>query len=246
MRQKILALGHDDATSWVANSLVGRGIETVRFFEVPESLNVIKQDNYDMVVVDSAMPDVESVCFRIIWLCRLRVAVVSRDLEYDMQLLTPLGIDAFLPADSPQSEVISDIETICKRGPHKFDSVRVLAIEDDKHIREAIRLCFRIFWPEAELVFAEEGQSGVNIIKNKAMDLVMLDLGLPDISGFEVLNWIRNFSKVPVIVLTAAREQENVVRAIKAGANDYVVKPFKQMELMPRIRKNIAQYALIK
>jgi DNA-binding response OmpR family regulator len=243
MRNKILVLGHEEVTSWVSDTLVPKGFVVVRLFELPESLTILKQEGFEMVVVDSCMPEVENVCFRLAWLCRMRIAVISRDPQYDMNLLAHLGVDAFISPDSPPSELFNDIEVIISRGPQQFDNIRVLVIEDDRHIREAIRLCFRIYWPEAELNFADEGQTGINIIKNKAVDMVLLDLGLPDISGFEVLSWVRNFSQAPVIILTAARDREHVLRAINAGANDYLVKPFKQIELMPRIRKYAFQYA---
>jgi DNA-binding response OmpR family regulator len=244
MRHKILAIGRDIVTGWVDKAMKPQGFEVVRLFELPETVNIIKQDGYDMVVLDSGLPEVDNICFKVSWLCRLRIAIVSSDMDYDMKLLAPLGADAFISINSQPFDLVKDIETLISFGPPKMDSARVLVVEDDHHIREAIRLSFRIFWPESELFFADEGQTGINIIKNKAIDMVLLDLGLPDISGFEVLAWIRSFSRAPVIVLTAARDQDNVIRAINAGANDYLIKPFKQMELMPRIHKYIREHAL--
>jgi DNA-binding response OmpR family regulator len=237
MKLKVLALGDEDLTRWVANSLMARGIEVVRFSAVPEIMTKLKQENFDLAVVDSRMEDLTNVCFRLIWLCRLRIAVVTKDIQTDWSELRSLGVDAFISENSGPAELDADIEAIARKGCHQFSHIQVLVIEDDKYIREAIRLCFRIFWPEAEVSFADEGQAGITLAKNKPPDVILLDLGLPDINGFEVLNRIRTFSQVPVIILTATRDQENVVRAIQSGANDYVVKPFKQIELMPRVRK---------
>jgi DNA-binding response OmpR family regulator len=242
LRNKILALGHEDVTSWVYNALTPEGFDVVRLFELPETLNLVKQEGYDMVLIDGNMAEVENVCFRVAWLCRLRIAVISHDPVYDKNLLDHLGVNAYIPTTTRPSDLASDIEVIAIRGAQQFDNIKVLVVEDDRHIREAIRLSFRIFWPEAELNFADEGQTGINIIKNKAIDMVLLDLGLPDMSGFEVLAQIRGFSKAPVIMLTAARDQEQVIKSMQAGANDYLVKPFKQIELMPRIRKYVNQY----
>jgi CheY-like chemotaxis protein len=243
MRQKILALGRDEITTWVSNAIFTRSFATVRLGQLPDNLNIVKQENYDMVVVDGCMADIENICFRVTWLCRLRVAVISDDLQYDKSLLSPLGVEHFISTAIQPFDLAADLEMLVSLGPPQFESARVIVIEDDHHIQEAIRLSFRIFWPECELYFTEEGQTGINIIKNKAVDMILLDLGLPDMTGFEVLSYIRGFSKAPIIILSAARDQNNVIRSINSGANDYLVKPFKQIELMPRIRKYVRQYA---
>ena len=116
-------------------------------------------------------------------------------------------------------------------------NIRVLLIEDDNHIREALRLCFRIYWPEAEVSYVAEGEQGLKLAKSQPADITLLDLGLPDISGFDVLTNIRTFSKTPVVMLTARRDKEEIVKAIQSGANDYLVKRFRQVDLMTRIKK---------
>jgi two-component system, OmpR family, response regulator VicR len=116
-----------------------------------------------------------------------------------------------------------------------------MVIEDDKYIREAVRLCFKIFWPEADVNFADDGQSGIVNTRSYSPDIILLDLGLPDISGYDVLAALRTFTQAPVVILSATRDKENIVKAIQSGANDYIIKPFKQIELMPRIKKLIQQ-----
>jgi len=246
MRWKILAVGRDEVTTRINTTMIPRGIEVVRLFELPENLGVVKQEQYDVLVIDGCISDVANVCFRASWMCRLRTAVFSDDIAYDQQHLKELGVDHFINAMGTRDELASDLEMMVSLGAPEFEQPRILLIEDDRHIREAVRLSFRIFWPESELYFADEGQTGINILKNKHIDTILLDLGLPDMTGFEVLSYIRTFSRTPVIVVSAARDQNNVIRAINAGANDYLVKPFKQIELMPRIRKYVRQYARTK
>ena len=84
--------------------------------------------------------------------------------------------------------------------------MKALIIEDDPQIVEAISLAFRIRWPEAELVSSHLGTKGIELVRNDAPDIVILDLGLPDINGFEVLQQIRAFSSIPIIILTVSRE----------------------------------------
>jgi len=109
-------------------------------------------------------------------------------------------------------------------------------IDDDRNAVETVSLALQIRFPEAELVSTHLGQTGIEMVKREAPDIVILDLGLPDIDGFEVLKQVRSFSDVPVIVLTVWGEENDIVRGLALGANDYIVKPFSQVELLARIR----------
>jgi len=114
--------------------------------------------------------------------------------------------------------------------------VKALMIDDDRNAVETVSLALQIRLPEAELVSTHLGQTGIEMVKREAPDIVILDLGLPDIDGFEVLKQVRSFSDVPVIVLTVWGEENDIVRGLALGANDYIVKPFSQAELLARIR----------
>jgi len=114
--------------------------------------------------------------------------------------------------------------------------MKVLIIEDDPQIVEAISLAFGIRWPEAKLISTHLGDEGVQLVEKEAPDLVILDLGLPDINGFEVLKQIRLFSTIPVIILTVRAEETDVVKGLEWGADDYIVKPFRQIELLARTK----------
>ena len=117
---------------------------------------------------------------------------------------------------------------------------KVLIIEDDREIVESVSLCFKIHWPEATVIAAYRGIKGIERVQSEAPDVVILDLGLPDLNGFEVLKQIRLFSSVPVIILTVRAQEEDVVRALEAEANDYVVKPFRQKELLARVMAQLS------
>lgn len=114
--------------------------------------------------------------------------------------------------------------------------MKVLIIEDDPGIVEAVSLVFRMRWPEAKLVSTHLGDKGIEMVESEAPDIVILDLGLPDITGFEVLKQIRLFSAVPVIILTVRGEEADMVKGLEWGADDYVVKPFRQMEFLARAK----------
>ena len=100
--------------------------------------------------------------------------------------------------------------------------MKVLIIEDDREIVESISLAFQFYWAETELLSTHLGEKGVKLVKEQKPDAVILDVGLPDMSGFDVLKKIRKFSDVPVIILTARAYENDVVKALKEKANDYV------------------------
>lgn len=114
--------------------------------------------------------------------------------------------------------------------------MKVLVIEDDKTIIDSISLIFQLSWPETKLISTPLGQKGIELAEVEKPDVVILDLGLPDISGYEVLKQIRLFSAVPIIILTVRAEEVDIVRRLEGGADDYIVKPFRQLELLFRIR----------
>lgn len=120
--------------------------------------------------------------------------------------------------------------------------MKVLIIEDDKEIVDAISLAFQIRWPEAKVVSTRLGKRGVEQVESEAPDIVILDLGLPDINGFEVLRQIRLFSNVPIIILTVRAEETDIVKGLEWGADDYIVKPFRQLELLARVKALIRRH----
>ena len=120
--------------------------------------------------------------------------------------------------------------------------VKVLIIEDEWEIIESVSLAFQFYWPEAQVIYAQRGTRGIELAQSESPDVVILDLGLPDISGYEVLKQIRLFSSVPIIILTVRSQEEDVVAALEGEANDYVVKPFRQKELLARVRAHVSSW----
>ena len=114
--------------------------------------------------------------------------------------------------------------------------MRILVVEDDLDVADFISLALKIGWPGIEVSVAQTGQKGISLAASDHPDIVTIDLGLPDISGFEVIKAIRAVSKVPIIVLTVRGEERDIVKGLELGADEYVVKPFGQMELIARVR----------
>lgn len=110
----------------------------------------------------------------------------------------------------------------------------LLFIEDDDQIRLALRLALED--EGYEVIEAADGRSGLERFAEREPDLVLLDLRLPDISGFEVCRTLRSRSIVPIIVVTAQADTYDMVAGLEAGADDYVRKPVVPKELAARIR----------
>jgi len=116
---------------------------------------------------------------------------------------------------------------------------KVLIIEDDKEIVDSVSLSLHKDWPEAEIVSAATGEEGLDLVEAEAPAIVILDLGLPDMSGFDVLRQIRFFSSVPVVVITVREAEEDVAKALELGADDYMTKPFRKKELLARLKAQL-------
>ncbi len=114
------------------------------------------------------------------------------------------------------------------------DKTSVLVIEDDAAVRDLIVTALRSHGYHA--LIADEGEAAIRIIADSQPHIVLLDLGLPDIDGVDVINKVRMWSKVPIIVVSARIEDSDKIGALDAGADDYLSKPFSVGELLARIR----------
>ncbi|ACZ62493.1 response regulator transcription factor [Dehalococcoides mccartyi] len=114
--------------------------------------------------------------------------------------------------------------------------MKTLIIEDDLSIIDLVALTFSVAWPDIQIVRTQLGKEGIEMAETEVPDFIILDLGLPDMSGIEVLQEIRRFSKVPVIVLTVKKDEMDVVVALSKGADEFISKPFRQMELISRVK----------
>ena len=114
--------------------------------------------------------------------------------------------------------------------------MKVVVIDDSAEIAEVVSLCFKLRWSGTTVISAADGSSGLEMTEAENPDIVILDIGLPDMNGFDVLREIRRFSQVPVIMLTVRGEDTDVARGLELGADDYITKPFSHIELIARVQ----------
>ncbi len=114
----------------------------------------------------------------------------------------------------------------------------ILLIEDDRYLQRDLRI---LLLREGYAVLQAEGIASAKqtILSSSDISLILLDLWLPDGNGLELLPWIREKTRVPLLILSAADDESSVIRGLEEGADDYITKPFRKAELLSRIRANL-------
>ena len=115
-----------------------------------------------------------------------------------------------------------------------MDNNLILVVEDEKNISDVIKAYLEK--ENYKVITAFDGEQAIEIFKSNNVDLVILDLMIPKISGEKVCSTIRNISNVPIIMLTAKSDEESKIQGLTIGADDYVVKPFSPRELVTRVK----------
>ena len=125
-----------------------------------------------------------------------------------------------------------------------MNKFQILVVEDDPPIRNLIATTLKTH--EYKYLLTKNGEEAILQASRYAPDVVFLDLGLPDIDGVEIIKRIREWSNMPIIVISARSEDEDKIEALDAGADDYLTKPFSVEELLARLRVMQRRIALLK
>lgn len=120
----------------------------------------------------------------------------------------------------------------------------IMVVEDEKSIRSLITAALES--QAYRVIEVENGREAMTLAPSHCPDLILLDLGLPDIEGMEVLKSVREWSLLPVIVVSARQHEDEKVAALDCGADDYVTKPFNNKELLARIRTALRRSAVLR
>lgn len=121
---------------------------------------------------------------------------------------------------------------------------KILIIEDDNAIAAIERDYLEI--NDCAVTICSDGLSGINQALSESFDLILLDLMLPGVDGFTVCNKLREELDIPILMVTAKRDDIDKIRGLSLGADDYIVKPFSPNELVARVKANISQYERLK
>jgi DNA-binding response OmpR family regulator len=223
----------------IARALAGRKVYVAAFTNVQGTMALLKQDDFNLVLVDGSLDNAESVCALISQQCPVAIALILKGPQANLGNRLSPNIDGVVSEDCLPGELEACLQDIARRHKRQYPKAEILIIEDDPQIQESLILSFKIYWPEAEIHPARSGEEGLDLARQQAPDAVLLDLGLPGISGFETLAELRQFCQAPVIIITANTEEAARNEAMRLGAKEYLTKPFRQAELMSRAIKHI-------
>ena len=121
---------------------------------------------------------------------------------------------------------------------------KVLICDDQPDIANALKIYLK---PEGyELLTAQNGKEALELVKTQRVDLILMDIMMPVMDGITATDKIREFSNVPIILLTAKSETEDVVLGLNVGADDYITKPFVPVEVLARVRSQLRRYGMQK
>jgi two-component system, OmpR family, KDP operon response regulator KdpE len=122
-----------------------------------------------------------------------------------------------------------------------MSNATILVIDDEAQIRKLLNITLQSF--DYNVIEATTAKEGITAVSSHPPDLVLLDLGLPDQNGHEVLKHLREWYSNPVIILSVQSDEEDIIKALDNGANDYLVKPFRTGELVARVRSALRKAA---
>ena len=114
--------------------------------------------------------------------------------------------------------------------------MKVLVIDDAPELQEMVSLCFEMRWPQSTILTAETGEKGIQLAQSSSPDIIVLEINLPDRDGFQVCREIRSFSDVPIIMLTVRSDDQDIVKGLEWGADDYITKPFSYIQFLARVQ----------
>ena len=125
--------------------------------------------------------------------------------------------------------------------------LKIAVIDDATMIRDLIKKFIRQNFPDAFVFDANNGQTGMNMLKKQPVDLILCDWEMPEMDGEELLNWVRqqdNLKNVPFIMVTSRGDKEFVVKAIQSGVSDYLVKPFNNKQFLEKVYKSLKRHGV--
>ena len=115
-----------------------------------------------------------------------------------------------------------------------MSKTRVMIVDDEPSVRRFLKRCLKAHG--YDMIEAENGEEALNLVALSQPDIIILDLGLPDISGITVMQQIREWSQIPIVILSVKNQEKDKIAALDTGADDYLTKPFGVGELMARLR----------
>ncbi len=241
---KALALGQTIVTKRITEALGNsETFDLACENDIVGAIIRLKSDKYDIALVDEGIPDLATTCYRIKSLHRIPLALVTRDTSTEWEKTRYLDIDGYIPLSSTSTDLFYHVEAIRILSHQRPDPIKsaisVLVVTPDPATQQSVRVAFRYYWPDSRVLIPGSGEVAVSLAIQQSPDVVLLDIRLPDLPSLAILKRLRTFCQAPVIMMMENQDEEVVLRAMNAGADDYMVKPIRKVELMARVRENL-------
>jgi DNA-binding response OmpR family regulator len=266
--KNILIVDDRNSEVWfIERTLQKSGFNTINAFTGQDGLQKAREAKPDLIVLDTGLPDIEgydvyqalrndagTANIPVLFLTvnkELSEEKLKKLAAHSVEKLSPYkpnnrktGIVGFLTRPLETSAITSMVQYLLQRYEESaaqnqamVKPAPVLIIDDN---RSTVALAELILKKEGfSVVTAYSGLDGINKVKTDSPRLILLDIVLPELNGFEILEKLRRFSRAPVIMLTVDTNLDSVQKAISLGANDYLLKPFSARELAVRVKKSL-------
>jgi DNA-binding response OmpR family regulator len=114
--------------------------------------------------------------------------------------------------------------------------VKILCVDDAPDVLDVLSISLQMRWPDADVLRAEDGPTALALFRNESPDLLIVDLRLPGMDGYEVIRHTRARSDVPIIILSVCNQEQDILKGLELGADSYITKPFSHLELLARVQ----------
>ncbi len=264
IKERILIIDDRRSEVWfIQRTLQREGFEIITAFDGLEGLRKAREEKPDLIILDTIMPkmdgykvyrhlqkDPDTACIPILFFTgnekadEKKMIVGGGHIPADRFKSRGKGHQSatldFLTKPVIAKEVVGKVQALLrlsKLRDKRNSKSRILIVDDNRSI---VRLAERILQKESyDVITAFDGLEGLRKAREEKPDLIILDIVMPELNGFQVLDLVRQHSKAPVIMLTAEQDMDSVKATLALGADDYMVKPFSARDLLVRVREKL-------
>ena len=239
---KVLTLANEQTNHWIQNS-IGEAdfIDLTCAMDMVDAVIRLKHDKFDAALVDALTPDLAVTCYRINSLHDMPLAVLTHRTSAENSDLRNLEANSCIPIQSNSFQLLHGINHLCRQGQQqnaqKKTAVDILLVGDEAAVDNEMRAAFRYYWPEARISTIFGGRLEIKMPAKKAPDGIVLDIGLKEAQALNFLKRLRSLWQSPIIILTANRDETLILTAARYGADDYLMKPVRKVELIVKARE---------
>ncbi len=265
IKERILIVDDRRSEVWFIERILQReGFEVLTAFDGPEGLQKAREEKPDLIILDTIMPRMDGYkVYRHLQkdpdTARIPVLFLTNNGEVDEKRIIvnrghslAIGLKGqgkdyqavaldFLTKPVTAKEVVAKVQALLQLPKTRARSEKessILIIDDN---RSTVRLAERVLQKEGyDVITAFDGLEGLRKVREGKPDLIILDIIMPELDGFQVLALVRQQTKTPVIIFTTEHDMDSVKTTLALGADDYVVKPFSAGELLSRVREKLA------